>query len=87
MPKKNKHYARYVFLKTRPEVGEATVAYATRLQEKAHTCEFGDTYDKRILEHLIQTIMKQHLIQKCIRNLLLLSAEMFLKPIGQIVYT
>ena len=40
MPKKIKHYARYIFLKTRPETGEATVAYATRLREKAHKCDF-----------------------------------------------
>ena len=36
LPKKNKHYARFIFLKTRPEAGEATVAYATILREKAH---------------------------------------------------
>ena len=47
MPNKNIHYARYIVLKTRPETGEATVAYATRLREKAHECNFGDTYDER----------------------------------------
>ena len=56
----------YILLKTMPETGEATVAYATRLREKAHECEFSDTYDERILEHLIQTIEIQQLIQKCI---------------------
>ena len=34
-PKRNKHYARYMFLKLRPLEGETTVAYATRLREKA----------------------------------------------------
>ena len=33
-PKRNKHYARYMFLKMRPLAGETTVAYATRLREK-----------------------------------------------------
>lgn len=30
-PKKNKHYARYLFLKMRQHVGETTSAYAARL--------------------------------------------------------
>ena len=65
-PKQNKHYARYVFLKMRPFAGEATIAYAARLKEKACNCDFGCTFDDRILEHMIQTIENQHLIQKCI---------------------
>ena len=82
MPKKNKHYARYIFLKTRPEAGEATFTYATRLREKAIECEFGDTQDERILEHLIQTIENQHLIQKCISKCWTL--QQFLTEAGQI---
>jgi len=30
-PKKNKHHARYLFLKMRPHMGETTCAYAARL--------------------------------------------------------
>ena len=82
MPKKKKHYARYIFLKTRPEAGEATVTYATRLREKANECEFGDMQDERILEHLIQTIQNQHLIQKCISKSWTL--QQFLTEAGQI---
>ena len=81
LPKKNKHYARFIFLKTRPEAGEATVAYATRLREKAHECEFGDTNDERILEHLIQTIENEQLIQKCISKSWTL--QQFLREAGQ----
>ena len=81
---KNKHYARYIFLKTRPEAGEATVAYATRLREKAHECEFGDTNDERILEYLIQTIENQQIIQKCISKSWTL--QQFLTEAGQIEY-
>ena len=38
----------------RPHVGETISAYAARLREKAKECEFGDTFDERILEHIIQ---------------------------------
>ena len=82
MPRKNKHYARYIFLKTRPEAGEATVTYATRLREKAKECEFGDMQDERTLEHLIQTIENPHLIQKCISKSWTL--QRFLTEAGQI---
>ena len=82
LPKQNKHYARYVFLKMRPLAGEATIAYATRLREKAHDCDFGNTFDDRIIEHLIQTIENQHLIQKCIAKSWILSQ--FLSEAGQI---
>ena len=67
IPKKNKHYVRYMFLKLRPELEETTVAYVTRLREKAHDgCNFGIMCDERILEHLIQTIENIALIQQCI---------------------
>ena len=52
-PKKNKHHARYLFLKVRPHMGEATSAYAARLREKAKECEFGAIFVDRILEHII----------------------------------
>lgn len=55
-----------MFLKMRPQIGEARVAYATSLREKAHGSEFGTNNDERILEHLIQTIENKVLIQKCI---------------------
>ena len=62
MPKRNKHHARYFFLKSKPIAGETTVTYATRLREKVQDCEFGTTTqcDERILEHLIQTIEMNH---------------------------
>ena len=31
-PKKKVHYARYLFLKMRPQAGESTVTYAARLR-------------------------------------------------------
>ena len=53
-PKKNIHYARYLFLKMKPHAGEGTVSYAARLREKSKSCDFHDD-DERILEHIIQT--------------------------------
>ena len=55
-----------MFLKMRPELEETTVAYATRLRENVHDCNFGSNYDERILELLIQTTENSALIQKCI---------------------
>ena len=68
LPKKNKHYSRYQFLKLRPIRGESTSSYAARLREKAIDCEFGNTHDDRILEHIIQTIDNKTLIQKSINK-------------------
>ena len=65
-PKKNKHHVRYLFLKMRPHMGETTSAYAARLREKAKECEFGATFDERILEHIIQTIDNKKMIEKAI---------------------
>ena len=47
-------------------MGETTTAYAARLRGKAKECEFGDTFDERILEHIIQTIDNKKLIERAI---------------------
>ena len=65
-PKKNKHHARYVFLKMRPSHDETTNVYAARLREKTDDCEFEANCDERIFEHLIQTAQNRLLIQKAI---------------------
>ena len=49
-------------------MGETASGYAARSREKANECEFGDTFDERILEHIIQTIHKKKLIEKAIGN-------------------
>lgn len=66
IPKKNKHHARYLFLKMTSTSSESTAAYAARLREKAAECEFGGNHDDRLLEHLIQTVEDQTLVQKAI---------------------
>ena len=67
-PKKNRHHARYVFLKMRPTHDETTNANAARLREKANDCEFEANCDERILEQLIQTTQNRSLIQKAINE-------------------
>ena len=47
-------------------MGETISVYAARLREKAKECEFGDTFDERILEHIIQTIDNKKLIERAI---------------------
>ena len=80
--KRNRHYARYLFLKLRPEREESTVAYATHLREKTCDCNFGVNCDERILEHLIQTNENSTLIEKCISKSWTL--QEFLTEAGQI---
>ena len=53
--KKNKHHAKYVFLKIRQLYNETTNGYAARLRDKTNDCEFEANCDERILKHLIQT--------------------------------
>ena len=67
-PKKNKHHARYLFLKLRPSHGETIAAYTSRLREKANECEFEANSDDQIPEHLIQTTHNRALIQKAINK-------------------
>ena len=43
MQERNKHYARYMFLKTRPEAGEATVAYMQHDCERKHMIAILET--------------------------------------------
>ena len=47
-PQQNKHHARYLFLKMRPNSDETTSAYAARLREKAAECDFEANADERI---------------------------------------
>ncbi|CAC5421054.1 unnamed protein product [Mytilus coruscus] len=82
MPKRNKHHARYLFLKMKPLRDENTVTYVARLREKAHECEFEATCDERILEHCIQNINDQELIKRTISKGWTL--DKFVEEAGQI---
>ena len=53
-------------MKMKPTVGETTIAYTARLWEKSAHCEFGDKEKERMLEHLIQTLNNENLVQKTI---------------------
>ena len=78
IPKRNKHYARYQFLNMQNTASETAASYAARLREKANKCNFGETLEDRILQHIIQTIANQTLIQKYINNGW--NLNFFLKP-------
>ena len=65
-PKRYKHYARYQFLNMRTMTGETTTEYAARLREKTYKCEFAETLEEKLLDHIIQTTNNQVLIKKCI---------------------
>ena len=64
-PQRNKWYSRYKFLQMKPEHGESTASYTTRLRQKAIGCDFQNE-DERILEHLMQTTENEELIRKVI---------------------
>ena len=67
LTKKKAHYARYLFLKTRPQAGESTISDAARLREKAMSCDFHDC-DERILEQIIQTTDNAELVRKALHK-------------------
>ena len=52
----------------RPKPRERILTYYTRLREQAYGCDFNETCEDRILEHLIQTVRNTQLIQKCLRK-------------------
>ena len=68
LPKRNKHYERFLFLKLRLNSGGSTFSYVARLREKANTCTFLDNYEDRILEHFVQTVENKVLIHKCLQK-------------------
>jgi predicted ATP-binding protein involved in virulence len=63
---KNKHHARYTFLRTKQERREKIGSYVSRLREKANDCEFGETMQERILDQCIQSVDNKELIRKAI---------------------
>ena len=81
IPKKNKQHARYLFSKEKRQTGEPIVSYTARLRVRAEHCNFGDTKDDRILEHIIQTITDQDLIKRAIQKKW--NLDRFLKEAGE----
>ena len=68
IPKKNRHYAIFVFNSTRQKRDETIVTYSARLRERARDCEFGEQENQRILDHIVQTITDKALIRKTIHK-------------------
>ena len=51
-----------MFFMMRPISGETTVAYGIQLRENESECDFGDSCEDRIFEHLVQTVNNQTLM-------------------------
>ena len=49
----NVPYERLVFRETKQSVSETVEQYITRLRQKAHTCEFGETCEEQIRDQVI----------------------------------
>ena len=47
-------------------MGETISVYAARLSKKVREYEFGDTFDERNFEHIIQTIDNKKLIERAV---------------------
>ena len=47
-------------------MGETISVSAVRRSENVKECEFGDTFDERIFEHIIQTIDNKKLIERAV---------------------
>ena len=66
-PKKNVHYARYLYLKMKPHAGEGTVSYAARLRVKSKSCDSHDD-NERILKHIILTTDNTDLVRRVLNK-------------------
>ena len=64
LPERNKHHTRYIFLRMKPQHGESSASYTARLHQKVNECDFGETCKDRILEHFVQMIKNQLLVQQ-----------------------
>ena len=51
-----------------PNHGETTQEYAARLLGKSPDCEFGESRDDWIMEHIIRTTGNKRLIEKALKN-------------------
>ena len=68
LSKKSKYRAIYTFRKHRTELGESERADTTFLLENAKDCKFGEKINDRTLEHLIQSIRANDVIEKSIKK-------------------
>lgn len=64
-------------MRTDKRSNETIPEYAARLKEKAEYWDYGDSTNKRILEHMVQTIDDDELITRMIQK------EWILKEVSQ----
>ena len=61
-------YERLVFRETKQSVSETVEQYITRLRQKAHTCEFGETSEEQIRDQVIRECFKNFLVKNGIEQ-------------------
>ena len=64
----NVPYKRLVFRETKQSASETVEQYITRLRQKAHTCEFGDTCEEQIRDQVISGCLSHNLRLKLLQK-------------------
>ena len=67
-PQANVPYERLVFRETKQSVSETVEQYITRLRQKAHTCEFGETCEEQIRDQVISGCISHNLRLKLLQK-------------------
>jgi hypothetical protein len=67
-PQANVSYERLVFRETKQSVSETVEQYITRLRQKAHTCEFGETCEEQIRDQVISGCISHNLRLKLLQK-------------------
>ena len=64
----NVPYERLVFRETKQSMSETTEQYVTRLRQKAHTWDFGDSCEEQIRDHVISGCVSHNLRLKLLQK-------------------
>ena len=67
-PQANVPYERLVFRETKQTVSETIEQYVTRLRQKAHTCDFGDSCEEQIRDQVISGCVSHNLRLKLLQK-------------------
>ena len=67
-PQANVLYERLVFRETKQTVSETIEQYVTRLWQKAHTCDFGDSCEEQIRDQVISGCVSHNLRLKLLQK-------------------
>ena len=67
-PQANVPYERLVFRETKQSMSETIEQYVTRLRQKAHTCDFGDSCEEQIRDQVISGCVSHNLRLKLLQK-------------------